>query len=135
MHNKYPTIYNPDVESAKPRHSKTANTYHRKTMETTGNESKASDDYNVRINDINTNNFLKKIKSMSRTHTKITVRSLNPPKIKTDVQNVDPLNILTKSDQEMSRFEKKDYDKSKILFSKPIDYSEMIEKQQVQNIK
>jgi hypothetical protein len=50
-----------------------------------------------RTQELNENNFIKKMKTLSKTSVDITVKSLKPPKIKTDIYSVDPLRMLAKS--------------------------------------
>lgn len=63
-----------------------------------------------RTQELNENNFIKKLKTLSKTSVDITVKSLRPPKIKTDIQSVDPLRMLAKSASQVpaTRYERTD---------------------------
>jgi hypothetical protein len=62
------------------------------------NATSTDNDFQVsRTQELNENNFIKKMKTLSKNNVDITVKSLRPPKIKTDIYTVDPLRMLAKS--------------------------------------
>lgn len=63
-----------------------------------------------RTNELNENNFIKKMKTLSKTNVEITVKSLRAPKIKTDIHSVDTLRIAAKTgDVPATRYERRDH--------------------------
>jgi len=80
--------------------------------------------------DINEINFLKKIKVMSKSHTTLTVPALKPPKMKTDVYMVDKMRLLKKSETELTKYQKEDWNQTKISTPFVMDWTPIIEQQQ-----
>jgi len=89
----------------------------------------------ARTKELNENNFIKKLKTLSKTNTEITVRSLKAPSIKTDLYNVDTMRILSQgNDVPARRYERNDHLTFKSTKSKR-DNKDEFAKEQMQNHK